>query len=60
LTGEVETGRILDVFADPQWLIVRAEATGSLGLGVDRELKFRKKKPAKRVTDTAATRRDTT
>jgi Domain of unknown function (DUF4403) len=52
LSGEVETGRILDVFADPRWLIVRAEATGSLGLGIDRELKFRKKRP-KTVTDTA-------
>jgi len=52
LSGEVETGRILDVFADERWLVVRAEATGSLGLGIDRELKFRKKRP-KTVTDTA-------
>jgi len=59
LSAEVETGRILDVFADPQWLVVRAEATGSLGLGIDREIKFRKKS-AKSVTNTAATRRDTT
>lgn len=59
LSGEVETGRILGVFADPQWLIVRAEATGSLGLGIDRELKFRKKS-SKSVTSTAATPRDST
>ena len=38
LSGRVQTGRILDVSADPRWFVVRAEATGSLGLAIDREI----------------------
>lgn len=44
LNGEVHTGRLLDVFADPRWIIVRAEATGSIGLSVDRAMHFGKTK----------------
>lgn len=55
LTGKVQTGRLLDVVAEPQWLVVRAEAIGSLGLGIDREIKI-KPKGKKKVTDTAATK----
>jgi hypothetical protein len=40
LSGEVQTGRLLDVFADPRWLVVRAEATGSIGLSIDRAMHF--------------------
>jgi len=43
LTGVVSSGRVIDVVADHQFLVVRAEAIGSLGLGIDRELKVRKK-----------------
>ncbi|MES2521421.1 MAG: DUF4403 family protein [Gemmatimonadota bacterium] len=38
LSGEVNTGRLVDVVAMPRWLVVRAEATGSLGLYVDRAI----------------------
>lgn len=38
LTGSVRTGRILDVAAQPRWIVVRAAATGSLGLHVDRDI----------------------
>ncbi|HYW31753.1 MAG TPA: DUF4403 family protein [Gemmatimonas sp.] len=38
LSGEVNTGRLVDVVAMPRWLVVRAEATGSLGLYVDRPI----------------------
>jgi hypothetical protein len=44
LTGEVNTGRLVDVVAMPRWLVVRAEATGSLGLYVDRPIPIKKKK----------------
>ena len=57
LSGQVHTGRLLDVLASTQWLVIRAEATGTLGLGIDRELRI-KSKP-KPVTDTAARGADT-
>ncbi len=44
LSGVVRSGRVIDVQADPLYLMVRAEAIGSLGLGIDRELKVRKKR----------------
>lgn len=44
LSGVVRSGRVIDVTADPQFLVVRAEAIGSLGLGIDRELKVRRKR----------------
>ncbi|MEQ1693200.1 MAG: DUF4403 family protein [Gemmatimonas sp.] len=53
LSGTVTTGRLLDVVAEPRWLVVRAEAFGKLGLGIDREIKLKKGKK-KSVTDTAA------
>lgn len=43
LTGHVTTGRLVDVVAMPRWFIVRAEATGSLGLHIDREIPTPKK-----------------
>ncbi|MCC6241700.1 MAG: DUF4403 family protein [Gemmatimonadaceae bacterium] len=42
LTGSVTTGRVVDVFADAQWLLVRAEAIGSLGLGIDRKITIKR------------------
>lgn len=57
LFGTVRTGRLLDVVADPAWIVVRAEATGALGLGIDREIQLRKAR-RKLVTDTAAKRGD--
>jgi hypothetical protein len=45
LTGEVNTGRLVDVVAMPRWLVVRAEATGSLGLYVDRAIPVKKRRP---------------
>jgi hypothetical protein len=41
LSARLRTGRLLDVVAMPSSLIVRAEAAGSLALGIDRELSFR-------------------
>ena len=55
LFGTVQTGRLKDVVAEPAWIVVRAEATGKLGLEIDREIKVRKARP-KLVTDTAAKR----
>ncbi len=52
LVGTVSTGRLKDVVAEPAWIVVRAEATGKLGLEIDREIKVRKGKP-KLVTDTS-------
>lgn len=46
LTGEVNTGRLVDVVALPRWFVVRAEATGSLGLYVDRPIPVKKRRPA--------------
>jgi hypothetical protein len=46
LSGEVYTGRLVDVVAMPQWLVVRAEATGSLGLYVDRAIPAPKRRRA--------------
>lgn len=42
LSGQVQSGRLLDVIADPRWLIVRAEATGTIGLSIDRAMHFGK------------------
>jgi hypothetical protein len=56
LSGTVTRGRVLDVVAEPRWLVVRAEATGTLGLGIDREIKLRRAK-RKSPVDTAATPR---
>jgi hypothetical protein len=59
LAGEVHAGRLVDVVAQKDWLLVRAEATGALSLGIDRELKFRR--PRDRRTGAAtSSRRDTT
>jgi len=49
LTAKFQTGRVIDVVALERALLVRAEAVGSLGLELDRELpplnKIGKKKP---------------
>ena len=55
LTGSVTRGRLLDVVAEPRWLVVRAEARGTLGLGIDREIKLRRAK-RKLTADSAVTR----
>ena len=55
LVGTIHTGRLVDVVAEPAWIVVRAEATGALGLGIDREIRIKKAK-AKLVTDTTAKR----
>lgn len=39
LSGAVQTGRLVDVLVHPRWLVVRAEAAGTLALDVDRPLK---------------------
>ena len=44
LTGQVRTGRLVDVIAAPRWLVVRAEATGSLALHVDRAIPTAKRR----------------
>ena len=38
LSGTVRTGRLLDVLVHPRWLVVRAEAVGTLALDVDRAI----------------------
>ena len=55
LSGTVTTGRLLDVVADPRFLVVRAEAIGKLGLGIDREIRLRRG-PRKSAADTTAQR----
>ncbi len=40
LKGTVRTGRLLDVVVQRQWLLVRAEATGTISLEVDRKIKL--------------------
>ncbi len=47
LSGQVHTGRLVDVAVLPDWLVVRAEATGSLGLELDREIEVRKRRRAR-------------
>ena len=42
LSAQLTAGRLLDVVALPSSLIVRAEAAGTLALGVDREMRFTK------------------
>lgn len=39
LSGRIHAGRMIDVVAQTRWIVVRAEATGSLALRVDRALK---------------------
>lgn len=39
LSGSVQTGRLVDVLVHPRWLVVRAEAAGTLGLDIDRPLR---------------------
>ncbi len=46
LTGEVRTGRLVDVIATTRWLVVRAEATGKLALHIDREIPAPKRRSA--------------
>lgn len=41
LSGAVRTGRLVDAIVHPLWLIVRAEAAGTLALDVDRPLRRR-------------------
>jgi hypothetical protein len=41
LSGEVRTGRLVDVLVHPRWLVIRAEASGTLALDVDRPLRVR-------------------
>ncbi len=40
LSGHVRTGRLLDVLVHPQWLVVRAEAAGTIALDVNREIRI--------------------
>jgi len=40
LSAQLTTGRLLDIVAMPSSLIVRAEAAGTLALGIDRQLRF--------------------
>ncbi len=44
LSAQLIAGRLLDVVAMPSSLIVRAEAAGTLALGIDREMRFSKPK----------------
>jgi hypothetical protein len=44
LSGTVRTGRLLDVLVHPRWLVVRAEAAGTLALDIDRAITIKKKK----------------
>ena len=46
LSGTVRTGRLVDVAAMPQWLVVRAEAKGTLALHVDRAIPAPKRRQA--------------
>jgi hypothetical protein len=39
LSGAVHTSRLVDVLVHPRWLVVRAEAAGTLALDVDRPLR---------------------
>ncbi len=53
LKGTVRTGRLVDVAVQRQWLLVRAEATGTISLEVDRKIKL----PGdRRVTDSTSAR----
>ena len=40
LSGRIHTGRMIDVVAQTRWLVVRAEATGSMALRIDRAMQF--------------------
>ena len=55
LAGKVRTGRLIDVSAQPRWLVVRAEAYGALALQLDREIEVPRRR---RVTKN--TKSDTT
>lgn len=52
LSGRVQTGRLIDVAAEPRWLVVRAEAIGSLGLGIDKAIPVRGGRGSKRTAPT--------
>ena len=44
LAGTITTGRLIDVAATPRWLVVRAEATGTLALNIDRAIPVKGRK----------------
>jgi hypothetical protein len=43
LSGTVRTGKLLDVFGQARWLVVQAEASGTLALDADRALSMQRK-----------------
>ncbi|WP_373065541.1 DUF4403 family protein [Gemmatimonas sp.] len=43
LSGTVRTGKLLDVLVHPRWLVVQAEAAGTLALDVDRAITVKRK-----------------
>ncbi len=43
LSGTVRTGKLLDVLVHPRWLVVRAEAAGTLALNIDRPITVKRK-----------------
>jgi hypothetical protein len=57
LAGVVRTGRLLDVAAGADGIVVRAEATGSLGLAIDKAIPIGRSRH-KSSTGTAATGND--
>lgn len=48
LSGTVRTGKLLDVLVHPRWLVVRAEAAGTLALAVDRAITVKRRISATR------------
>ena len=44
LQGAVRSGRLVDVSVQPRWLVVRAEASGAIGLQLDREIEVSKQR----------------
>ena len=48
LSGTVRTGTLLDVLVHPRWLVVRAEAAGTLALAVDRPIRVKRTIGARR------------
>ncbi len=44
LAGTITTGRLIDVAATLRWLVVRAEATGTLALNIDRAIPVKGRK----------------
>jgi Domain of unknown function (DUF4403) len=57
LSGAVQTGRLVDVLVHPRWLVVRAEAAGTLALDVDRPIKRSRGATARARTDSVNQRR---